>query len=47
VVTGKLDVREAARRLPTETEEIESDMEAIEAIEEEFQESEAMGEAYG
>ena len=47
VVTGKLDVREAARRIPDETEEIEPDMESIEAIEEELQESETMGEAYG
>ena len=47
VVTGKLDVREAASRLPVETEEVEPDMEAIDTIEEEFQESETMGEAYG
>jgi type I restriction enzyme S subunit len=47
VVTGKLDVREAASRLPVETEEIEPDVETVDAIEEEFQESETMGEAYG
>ena len=47
VVTGKLDVREAVRRLPDETVEIEPNMEAIDAIEEDFQESETMGEAYG
>jgi type I restriction enzyme S subunit len=47
VVTGKVDVREAARHLPDETDEVEPDMGAIDAIEEELQESETMGEAYG
>lgn len=47
VVTGKLDVRKAASRLPSEPDEVEPDIEAVEAIEEEFQESETMGEAYG
>ena len=47
VVTGKLDVRKAAHRLPVEVGSIKSDMEEIDTIEEEFQEPETMGEAYG
>ncbi|MBW2247113.1 MAG: restriction endonuclease subunit S [Deltaproteobacteria bacterium] len=47
VVTGKLDVREAARHLPDDTDEAEPYKEEIDTIEEEFQESETMGEAYG
>jgi type I restriction enzyme S subunit len=47
VVTGKVDVREAASRLPVETEEADPDMEVIDTTEEGFQESETMGEAYG
>lgn len=47
VVTGKLDVREVAKRLPAETDEVEPDINAMESIEEESQESETMREAYG
>jgi type I restriction enzyme S subunit len=47
VVTGKLDVRKAASRLPVATEEIEQDIETVDSMEEEFQESETTGEAYG
>jgi len=47
VVTGKLDVREAARHLPDDIDEVEPDKEEIDAIEDELQESETMGEAYG
>jgi type I restriction enzyme, S subunit len=47
VVTGKLDVREAARQLPDEGLEIEPETETISAVEGELQESETMGEVYG
>jgi type I restriction enzyme, S subunit len=47
VVTGKLDVREAATQLPVETEEGQPDMDATDTIEDESQESVTVGEAYG
>ena len=39
VVTGKLDVREAVRHLPNDKDEVEPDIETVDAVEEEFQES--------
>jgi type I restriction enzyme, S subunit len=47
VVTGKLDAREVARQLPDEVEEIEPDTETTSVVEDELQESETIGEAYG
>jgi hypothetical protein len=44
VVTGKLDVRVAASRLPDAAESGEPDIEEKDSVEEDFQETEAMGE---